>query len=57
MIPTFLMLFPVVDLSARFLTDTGQHSAGYEERSYCTVKAMVPTVALTEPDVPVTVIV
>jgi len=32
-------------------------SAAHEEVCYCTVKATVPTVALTELDVPVTVIV
>jgi hypothetical protein len=33
------------------------HSAAHESLCYCTVKAAAPTVALTEPDVPVTVIV
>lgn len=40
--------------------DVGQmemHLAGHEELYYWTVKATVPTFALTEPDVPVTVIV
>ncbi len=32
-------------------------SSGHEEACYCTVKATAPTVALTEPDLPVTVIV
>jgi hypothetical protein len=32
-------------------------SPAHEELCYCTVKATAPTVALTEPDVPVTVIV
>ena len=31
------------------------HSAAHEELGYWTVKATVPTVALTEPDLPVTV--
>jgi hypothetical protein len=32
-------------------------SAGYEQFRHCTVKVTVPTVALTEPDVPATMIV
>ena len=44
----------VLDPLAQSLTATGQHSAGHEERPYCTVNATVPTGALTEPDVPVT---
>jgi hypothetical protein len=37
--------------------DLEMHLAGHEGLSYWTVKATVPTFALTEPDVPVTVIV
>jgi hypothetical protein len=37
--------------------DLEMHLAGHEELCYWTVKATVPTFALTEPDVPVTVIV
>jgi hypothetical protein len=37
--------------------DLEMHLAGDEELFYSTVKATVPTFALTEPDVPVTVIV
>jgi hypothetical protein len=32
-------------------------SAAYQKLCYCIVKATVPTVALTEPDLPVTVMV
>jgi|HubBroStandDraft_6_1064221.scaffolds.fasta_scaffold423976_1 hypothetical protein len=37
--------------------DLEMHLAGHEELNYWTVKATVPTVALTEPNLPVTVIV
>jgi hypothetical protein len=55
--PTILFLNTALPFESKRGRFGDPFGPAHEDLCYCTVKATVPTVALTEPDVPVTVIV